>query len=237
MKSRIITIALLVAFSIGGLNSFAATEKKENRKVSSFSSLSLSISADVYIKQGSKTEVIIEGDANTLENIETVVSQGNLKIKYESRWSSWSKNKKVKVYVTSPDWEGVSVSGSGNVVSESAIEGDDFNMAVSGSGNIKINDLSANDLEARISGSGNINVAGSKKANSLEISISGSGDFDGIGLAIDKVEVRISGSGGAKVYAESELNASVSGSGDIYYKGNALIDAKVSGSGKVRNVE
>ncbi|MDX2443877.1 MAG: head GIN domain-containing protein [Bacteroidales bacterium] len=237
MKSKIILASMLIAFSLVSISSFAASEKKENRKVSSFSSLSLSISADVYITQGSKTEVILEGDANTLDNIETEVSNGNLKIKYDSKWSSWSKTKKVKVYVTSPDWDGISVSGSGNVAGNSAIEGSEFSMAVSGSGNIKLSDLSATELEARISGSGNIQIAGSKKANSLEISISGSGDYDGIGLAVDEASIRISGSGGAKVWAESKLNASVSGSGDVYYKGNAQIDARVSGSGKVRNVD
>lgn len=235
MKSKIIVAMLLMTFSFISLSSFSADEKKENRKVSSFKSLSLSISADVYITQGSKTEVILEGDPKTLEHIETKVSQGNLKIKYDS-WRS-NRYKKVKIYVTSPNWEGVNVSGSGNVVSKSAIKSDEFTMTLSGSGRISIENLSANELEARISGSGDIDVAGPKKAGSLEISISGSGDYDGIDLAVDKVDIRISGSGSARVFAESELKASVSGSGDIYYKGNALIDARISGSGKVRSVE
>ncbi len=69
----------------------------------------------------------------------------------------------------------------------------------------------------------------------MEISISGSGDYDGIGLAVDEASIRISGSGGAKVWAESKLNASVSGSGDVYYKGNPTIDQRIDGAGKIVN--
>ncbi|MCD6597476.1 MAG: DUF2807 domain-containing protein [Bacteroidales bacterium] len=235
MKIKFIYSAIVLVILASSINVYGVSEKKETRKVASFSELGLSILADVYISQGNKTELIIEGDENTIEHIETKISGGKLKITYDTR-NSW-KYKKVKIYISSPNWEGIYMAGSGNITNQTAIEGEQMDIAVSGSGDITIDDLKAVKIGIRISGSGDISLKGSDKTESLEVSISGSGDVDVSGIFTDKAKVRISGSGGAKVYAETDLEVSISGSGSVYYKGNALIDARISGSGKVKNFE
>ena len=235
MKMKFIFPAIVLVILTSSVNVYGVSDKKETRKIASFSELGLSISADVYITQENKTTLIIEGDENTIEHIETEVSGGKLKIKYDTR-NTW-RYKKVKIYISSPNWEGIYVAGSGNITNQSVIEGKQMDIAVSGSGDITIDDLEAVKIGIRISGSGDISLKGRKKAESLEISISGSGDVDVSGIVTDKVKVRISGSGGAKVYAENDLQVSISGSGSVYYKGNALIDARISGSGEVKNFE
>ncbi len=235
MKMKFIYSSIVLVFFASSINTYGVSEKKETRKVASFSELGLSISADVYISQGNKTELIIEGDENTIEHIETEVSGGKLKITYDTR-NTW-KYKKVKIYISSPTWEGIYVAGSGNITNQTAIEGKEMDIAVSGSGDITIDDLKATTIGIRISGSGDISLKGHNKTESLGIGISGSGDVDASGILTDAVKVRISGSGGAKVYAETDLEVSISGSGSVYYKGSALIDAHISGSGKVKNFE
>ncbi len=235
MKMKFIYPVIVLVIFANSINIYGVSEKKETRKVASFSELGLSISADVYISQGNKTELIIEGDGNTIEHIETEVSGGKLKIKYDTR-NTW-KYKKVKIYISSPNWEGIYVAGSGNITNQTAIEGKQMEIAVSGSGDINIDDLKATKIGIRVSGSGDISLKGRDKTESMEVSISGSGDVDASGIFVDKVNVRISGSGGARVYAETDIKVSISGSGSIYYKGNALIDARISGSGKVKNFE
>ena len=83
-------------------------QKKETRKVGDFSYVSMGINADVTIKQGSKTELIIEGDEEDLEEIETTVSGDKLKIRNDNN-SWWGNNRsKVKIYITLKEFSGPS---------------------------------------------------------------------------------------------------------------------------------
>lgn len=219
----------------GGSKAFA--QEKETRDVGSFSSISLSISGDLYLSQGNETKVVIEAEQKILDLIRTEVAGGNLKIKFKTgRWNIRS-NKHIKIYISTPDIEGIFLSGSGNITAETQIKTEGLDFSISGSGNIVIDDLVASDLEGRISGSGDIDLSGSETVETMEISISGSGDLFAENLKVNSVEIRISGSGTCKVFAVSELEVSVSGSGSVYYKGNPMVNAKVSGSGKVRSLD
>ena len=219
----------------GGSKAFA--QEKETRDVGSFSSISLSISGDLYLTQGNDTKVVIEAEQKILDIIQTEVVGDNLKIKFpRGRWNIRS-NKQIKIYVTTPNVEGLFLSGSGNIQAETQIKTEDLDFAISGSGNIAIDDLVASNLEGHISGSGDMDLSGSETVETMEISISGSGDLSAENLKVNSVEVRISGSGTCKVYAVSEIEASISGSGSVYYKGTPRINARASGSGKIRSLD
>ena len=229
------SLFLSVILISGG--SKALAQEKETRDVGSFSSISLSISADLYLTQGNDTKVVIEAERKILDLIRTEVDGGNLKIKFQSGKWNIRNNKQINIYVSTPDVEGLFLSGSGNIKAETQIKTESLDFSISGSGNIDIDDIVASDLEGHISGSGDINLSGSKTAETSEISISGSGDFYAENLKVNSVEIRISGSGTCKVFAVSELEASISGSGSVYYKGNPMVNARVSGSGKVRSLD
>jgi len=232
MKGKMIAFFVLATF-LTGLSSYAAPDNEEKRNVGKFNALALSILADVEISQGSKTELILVGDPATLEHIITVVEGGKLKIKYDTRrWPS--KYQKVKISISSPDWDEIAVSGSGTIRNVTLIQGSELDLAMSGSGTINLDQLVFDNISTRISGSGDIQISGSKVADNLRIAISGSGDVDASEFKVEKVIVKISGSGDASVYAESKLEVSVSGSGDVSYYGNASVDARISGSGNVR---
>jgi len=221
-------MALMIIVHSGSI----AAPQKEERQIKSFTKVSLSISADVYLTQGNKTELILEGDAETLQHIETEVENGTLKIKYD-KWRMQN-TKKVVIHLSSANYEGLYVAGSGDITAQTQISGNMMNLAVSGSGSINIKSLQTDQIEAKISGSGDINLGGSKMASSMEIAISGSGDIDVSSLQIEDVSVSISGSGGARVHAVSKLKVQISGSGNVHYSGDAQIDARISGSGKVK---
>ncbi len=207
--------------------------KKEERKVETFTSVDLSISANVYLTQDNNQKVVVEASEGDLKEVLTVVKNGHLKIKTES-W--FSHLKQVKVYISVATLEGIALSGSGNIVADGDFKVGGLDLAISGSGNIKFPKLTSSKVEAAISGSGDILLAGSGKAEKLEAAISGSGDFNAENFEVDKAEVAISGSGNAKVNASGHIEGHVSGSGDIYYKGNAMTDIHISGSGKAKKI-
>ncbi|MEF8811627.1 MAG: head GIN domain-containing protein [Bacteroidales bacterium] len=238
MKTKSMTVIFGFILITGLLLSEAnahvfSNDKKENREVSAFSKISMSVSGDLYLTQGDEYKLEIEGDEDLLDDIETTVKNGRLKIKHNKPFRfSWN-NKKVKIYVTTKEVEELSLSGSGNIIARTPISTEDVQFNVSGSGEIKIDELEAANINASISGSGDIRLAGRNSGGSLDISISGSGELHASDLRLRRAEISISGSGSCDVHVTENLEADVSGSGKVRYNGNPVIDADISGSGKV----
>jgi len=225
-KAAFIFIMLAMVVSV-------AAQKKETRKVDNFTGISFGVAGDLILTQGQEYSVVIEGDADYLEEIETFERNGSLVIRKDN-WM-FGTNKKVTVYVTMPEVESLNVSGSGHLVAEGAVKAEEIELNVSGSGRLSLENLTAEEVDCSISGSGNIYLDGTG-AKECGLSISGSGRFDGNEFEIGEMTVSISGSGSCKCFVVKDLEARVSGSGDIYYNGSPRIDARVSGSGKVRKL-
>ena len=226
-------LAFLLVIAIIGTSAIA--QERENRKVDDFDYVSFGVSGDLTIIQGSKTEVILEGDEEVLEKIATTVSGGKLKIRSkDNSWSWWGNSSRIKATVTLKDFTGVSVSGSGDVISKGMLKGGDVELSVSGSGELDLA-LEANDIDCSISGSGSIDLSGKGKTGSL--SISGSGELDAADYEIETISIRISGSGDAAVHVTKEIDSRISGSGTVRYKGDPdKVSNNSSGSGKLRKM-
>lgn len=135
------------------------------------------------------------------------------------------------IFTNSTTLAKLNVSGSVKAHLKGKLETEDLDIIISGSGNITIDDLTSNSLEAKLSGSGKFDVAGTTSL--LNSSISGSGKFDATNLKADSVYCSVSGSGNFNVQAEEYLNVRITGSGKVNYNGNPDIDRSISGSGKV----
>ncbi len=209
-----------------------SAQKNEDRPVGTFSKISMGISGDVYISQGTTPKLTVEADEEIIGLIVTEVKNDELKIRFsENRVRS---KMPIRIWITTPELEGLYLSGSGNMITETAIKANEMELKLSGSGNINVKDISCDEVDAAISGSGNIDVAGS--ADEMSIAISGSGNCNADEFQTKETDVRISGSGNCNVYAAKELTVAVSGSGSVFYNGNPTIDASISGSGKVRKL-
>ena len=209
---------------------------KETRDLPEFNSISLRVSGNVYLKQGSTQKVEIEGSERSLEEIETRVVNRRLIIEWEGarRWFSWSNHGSVDIYITVKDIRKLSVGGSGTIQSESNFNVDDLELSVSGSGRIEF-EANADDVDISISGSGKIELDGSSNDN--QIHISGSGRLYAADMKARSYDVRISGSGSCRINVSSEIYASISGSGSVYYRGDPdKVRSNVSGSGKLRRM-
>ncbi len=233
MKNKILFLGLLL-LSISIINPVSAEE--QDRTVPSFSKISLRISGNVHLVQGKKQSVRIEAKSSVLEDIITEVKDNTLNIRFPSNFFFRNMNTgKIDIYITVPEVDGLSISGSGNIIADE-IETQNLDLSISGSGNIKIGDLSGDRISAAISGSGGININSGGVANELSASISGSGNIKASGFEAKNVSARISGSGNCSVKSNGSVKARVAGSGSIYYVGNPSIDSSVAGSGRVKKM-
>lgn len=223
---KIFSIVVIMTFMV----STGMSQSKINIDEDDFTGISFGVAGNLTLEQGNSFNVVLEGDEDLLDAIDVKVRDGRLTIR-KPNWRQ-ARNEKLTVYVTMPEIESLSVSGSGTLINKGSLKCDELNIGVSGSGDIELDNLSANSLDIGISGSG-VMLEGNG-AEDASISISGSGGVTAEDFKLEKMEVSISGSGRCKVWVEDSLIARVSGSGSIYYKGDPNIDSKSSGSGKVK---
>ncbi len=225
-------LPLFIAFIITG-PVFAQTVT-ETFELEEFSEIGLAEPFTVYLTQGPTQKVEVKGDKEVLDKIKRRVRGGEWSIdiddKYCNKWRS--ERKEVRIYITIPEINGLSVAGSGEIVGETPIETRKLNTSVAGSGDIRV-DVKADNIHSSVAGSGAIKISG--RADKIKQSIAGSGEIYAFDLEVKRAKVSIAGSGNAEISVSEELDASVVGSGDVYYKGNPSLDVSVMGSGKVRS--
>lgn len=234
MKTKLATTIVLLAFLLTGIQVQA---DEESRKVDPFTEISLRIGAKVHLEQGPKQNLEIVAKPSTLEEIVTEVKDGKLIIRFPNKdffWKTFQPGE-ITIYITIPEINGLGISGSGDIIAEDEIKTKILDLGLSGSGNIKLSELSAERVKASISGSGNIVLAGKTAAQDLSIAISGSGNLKAMNYSSDDVSVKISGSGNVDIEANKNLFIRMAGSGNVNYKGKPMIDQSIAGSGKVRS--
>lgn len=245
MKKICLLLALLLATQVASAAArvvptrpaHSATERQE-RQVAPFTAVAATGSMRVILRQGSPQRVEVAASAADQARVETEVRDGSLRIgrRREGRkmWETERFDGPVTVYVTAPTLTAVSVSGSGELRAEGAVQAEDLLVSVSGSGSLTVPQLTARNLTTTVTGSGGATLAGSCPRHS--ISVSGSGEVRAADLRTDDTTVRVSGSGDARVNATKTLAARTSGSGSVLVSGNPQITSSKSGSGTVRKM-
>ena len=240
-KLTILTIAVMALLTVGYSCNFSSgksggPETKVTRDVKDFSRISLSVPAEVYIEQGAAFSFSMEGPENTLSEIETVVDGSTLKIRWKNRGFHWSGNENIKIYITAPDYQALTVAGSGDFYTKSPLKCSSLELSIAGSGSVTIDQLEANSLTSEIAGSGDVEIKAGKVGDQ-EASINGSGSVKTAGVETANGKVSIAGSGDCDIWVTGDLKASIAGSGDVRYKGNPKLNIKVAGSGDIEQIK
>lgn len=243
MQAKIPHYCTAVALAVAGLFSSCIGQNrvkgnghviKEERSVPSFHRIKVEGSMNVFLSQGTEKKAVIEAEDNIAPLIEMIDDQdGRLKVRFRDD-ANISTRKGVNIYLTTPELDDVALTGSGDIkLVDKFNSKDDMKISLSGSGNLN-GTINAPAVKASIAGSGDMNLQGETKA--VKVSIAGSGDYVGDGLLSEEAEVKIAGSGDAAVHASVKLDAKIAGSGDVKYKGNPSVSSSVAGSGSVRKM-
>lgn len=226
-KIRKLSIVLLTLVIAIGLNAQVQTQE---RNVGSFDGINQTISADVFITQGSPQKVLVKADADVINLITTEVENGILRIGSQKSFRSVDV---LEVYITMPDLSRINNSGSGDIKVDGDLKGTDVGIDISGSGDLNAR-LDATNLELKISGSGDVNLSGVR--GNFSVSISGSGDVEAENLQLENCTLVSFGSGDIQLKGKAaKLTSKQSGSGDLNAYGLVAVNAilKSNGSGDV----
>ncbi|NMM48644.1 head GIN domain-containing protein [Marinigracilibium pacificum] len=228
MKNPILTSLIIFLAATLGINAQSIQNPDD------FDQISISVPATVYLSIGS-TSIRFEGDSDDIEELETEIKGGKLDIRKRNNKSwGWSSSDDIKIYISTPQVNDISLSGSGTIEGKSKFKSSSMKISLSGSGDINL-DVDADELKVYLTGSGDINLKGS--GNDASAMVTGSGDIDMKNCEVKNMDAKVTGSGDLLVYVTQSLNSSIMGSGDIGYKGNPdKVNNNTMGSGDLEKI-
>ena len=188
---------------------------KEERTVSNFARLEIGGAYKVFLSQGDQEKLVIEADAEEIEEIVTEVVGNKLKIYTKSGWGE--RFHEMTIYLTFKNLDYIDFSGAVEVSAENALTFSELEMDVSGAAEIDL-EMKADKYTAEFSGASEIDFRGTCKTGYIEIS--GASEFDAEGLQFEDLSIELSGASDAKIWATGTLNIDASGASSIRYKGN-----------------
>ena len=217
MKTLLITLAVIIIIIFIIKNNLTKNNIQgsgniisESRELNNFTSIILLGSIDVNIKTSESNNCVVVADDNLIPYIKTEVVNNKLNISLNESYSS---EEKLVVNINTPNYDEVSLSGSGN---------------------INILDFKNNNLSLNISGSGNI--TGNGEVETLVVKINGSGNLMSKEIKSKSATITINGSGDGEVFASDSISAKINGSGNIKYFGNPEnVDSIINGSGNIKS--
>jgi len=227
VMKKFIVIGLLIILAT--VTSFA--QESKNFSVSGFNKLALGSAFKIDVKQGNNFSVTASGRSEDLDDLESSVSDGTLKLKYKG--NNWNKNRKaVNVSIIMPSLQGVSFSGAStaNVAKFSGVKTMDID--VSGASRVTM-ELSAQKVALDLSGASSLVLTG--QCDVLNGEVSGASTFKARDFPAKEVNIDASGASSAAVAANTTLHAEASGASSIRYSGSVKdIHSSSSGAGSVK---
>ena len=226
--------------------------KELDRGKMEFTAIDTRGSVDVIISNKADAPIIVTGDENLVEYVETYVKDGVLNIHLNNKEIK-SFSSRIGLKVTVPNnglINNIKTSGSSDVTVEGTIVADNMNITCKGSsdfiGNIKAG-------KCKIYCTGSSDFKGKVEAENCEIDCSGSSDFKG-SIETTTLSIRCTGSSDCNINGKADvcemsmtgssdfngydfivnkLTCSASGSSNIKITCNEELDARAGGSSDI----
>lgn len=231
--SGIMSLSILFS-SCNGFDcvSGSGNQVSQDRQIEAFNKVETSGSIKVVLKQGTDHSLKITADDNIQKEIETYVRGNTLIIDMEGNFCDAGP---ITVYVSSPDYEGVSASGAVVILSDGKLSVKDFELDLSGSSKVDL-DINAANMKTSSSGASEIFLKG--QAGSHQLDLSGSSSVEALNFVVGRYRIESSGSSNSRINVLNELNISSSGSSDVEYRGNpSKVKNDESGASSLKKID
>lgn len=222
----VVAFGMLTSCACSGLKvKYSKTEPHgmHERDLKGFERIEQLGSLDVKYAQADSFSVRVEAPVKVLNDVETYVTGNKLVVRMKGEGKlinlGVSDADDVTVFVTSPDFLGIELKGSGDFESNGLVDTDNLDITLNGSGDIKFDDIICDRINVSLVGSGDVDV---KNVKTLwaGVQLVGSGD---VKMRLDDsgaVDANLTGSGDITLSGHvKEYNYHVRGSGDMNTSG------------------
>jgi hypothetical protein len=205
--------------------------RTETRTVNNFSSIDLQMNGNVYYQNAPTWKVDVSAKASIHDILETTVNNGRLIVRYRNG-KTYDNDESIRINVSGPGVNSFSLNTSGNIFCLNPLQTDYLYLRSSGSGNIVLQHVDANTIDAESKQSGRISATGGFTI-SEKLKTDGSGKIDLSAISSKNVTARIIGSGDIKVKVADKLDVTIDGSGSVFFNGSPLISTHINGTGRL----
>jgi hypothetical protein len=236
MKITSYILILQAAFTLCSCTFNSTSHESDNRienerDLEDVSRLYVSGVFNLYLIQGDKPSLKMNGEEDQIKNLKVTQRGDVLELKFEEIKNNFFGNSKPDVYLTLSELKEMEFDGVGNLKSEGPFKVDELELQGNGVGNISLN-LEAKNIEADFNLMGNLTLEGS--AEKITLSNEGIGNIEASQLLTQTMTLNSSGIGKVSVHCTGDLSITVNGIGAVSYTGNPnVIKEEINGIGKV----
>lgn len=205
------------------------------RTVAAFNAVDIDmpLTANIHVvNNGAEPSLKIIAQKNLQVEVKTEVNNGVLRL-YTEKLFHFSTDEDIIAEISIPQLKLLTITGAGDANVDGNVNGEVFELKVSGAGDVVLQSINANKFIAKLSGAGDVAVR-SGMVNEADLRITGMGDIKAYGLQANNASASITGAGDIQITALNTLNASITGAGDIKYKGKPAVSTSITGPGSVK---
>lgn len=145
-------------------------------------------------------------------------------------WFDDSKKRRVKVYVTMPNIESLSINGACKAnIADFDLEA--LRLEVSGASEAYVQ-ANVRRLNAKVAGASTLKLSG--KGTDLDVDVAGASSLKAYNFESDYADINASGASSAEVYVNKGLRGDASGISNIRYRGKGQTDGQASRNSSIR---
>ena len=210
----LITILSITSSCFYGMGSLGPVVDEE-RNVDDFDKLEVTSGIDVKLSQGSRHRVIIKANEDIIDNVETEVVNGTLKISIERTWFRGGAS--VDAEITFVNLESIDLSAGSDLESEGKLEFRELDIKASSGSDLKIN-LEAASVNLVVSSGSDATLSGS--ARSFKAKASSGSDINAYEFETADATLECSSGSDVKAYVTKTMNVKASSGSDVHYRGD-----------------
>ena len=223
---RKLFLIIAIAICMGAITAKGKDRLEKTVQVTQFDKVSLTAGFVVKYTQGLNHECTIFASPKDMEHVKAEVKNNQLYLSViidkkkmkKMKYSTSILSEDVIVYVTSPELVKASCVGSGEFIATTDIKSEDVKFDISGTGEIKLKKVTADNMTLNIAGAGDIKI-------------------DNVDAVCQKTVLSVAGAGeiSASFTDCDELKCSIAGAGEIELNGKvANYSESIAGSGRIK---
>jgi hypothetical protein len=206
---------------------------EEERDVPDFKRLKVSAGIDVKLSQGSRHRVIIKANEDIIDDVESEVVNGTLKLTVDRNWFRGGGS--VDAEITFVELNSIDVSAGSDVESEGLLTFEDLEIEASSGSDLKLN-LEADDVQLRTSSGSDANLKG--YARNFEARASSGSDISAYDFEVEHAVLECSSGSDVRANVSRTMKVKASSGSDIHYRGDPeIIEANTSSGADLIKVD
>ncbi|HSN59569.1 MAG TPA: head GIN domain-containing protein [Ferruginibacter sp.] len=229
MKKLLLILSIICFVSACQYKSGSGNIITQTRNLGDFAGVNVGGGFEVEIKIGSNRKVVVEADDNVIDDIETSIDNGQLKISLRNGMSY--NNVHMKVFVTAPEINKINSSASADVEVKDELSSENKIVLNASSGSSIKATLNAPEANADASSGAEINLEGRTK--NFDAQASSGASVKASDLLSENTIAESSSGGTVEVHASVKLNAKANSGGTVSYRGAANVVSNENSGGSI----